>query len=112
MIQSFTAFVGRRHLISGNLAEVALAVKRASQSGAPIVIFNDATGRSLDLDLRGSDEEIVEELFLAALSRFPTGEERARALEYVAGKGKKNRPRAFADVLWALVNTAEFIFNH
>jgi uncharacterized protein len=62
MIQSFTAFVGQQQLISGGLAEVALAVKRAGQPAAPIIIFSDATGRSLDLDLRGSDEEIVARL--------------------------------------------------
>jgi uncharacterized protein len=61
MNQSFTAFEGRRHLVTGTLAEVALAVKRAGEA-APIVIFNDATGRSLDLDLRGSDDEIVARL--------------------------------------------------
>jgi len=71
MIQSFTAFVGQRHLTSGNLAEVALAVKRASQSGIPIIIFNDATGRSLDLDLRGSDEEIIARLPKTALAPAP-----------------------------------------
>ena len=59
MIERFTAFVGPRCLASGTLAEVALAVKRAGQATAPIVIFSDATGRSLDLDLRGSDQEIV-----------------------------------------------------
>jgi uncharacterized protein len=61
MIQSFTAFEGRRRLVTGTLAEVALAVKRAGEA-APIVIFNDSTGRSLDLDLRGSDDEIVARL--------------------------------------------------
>jgi uncharacterized protein len=62
MTETFTAFAGYRRLISGTLAEVALAVKRASQAVAPIIIFNDATGRSLDLDLRGSDQEIVARL--------------------------------------------------
>jgi uncharacterized protein len=65
MIQSFTAFEGRRRLVTGTLAEVALAVKRAGQA-APIIIFNDATGRSLDLDLRGSDDEIIARLPKAA----------------------------------------------
>ena len=46
MIQTFTAFVGSRRLISGTPAEVALAVKRAGQPTAPVVIFDDATGRS------------------------------------------------------------------
>jgi len=62
MTQRFTAFEGQRRLISGTLAEVALAVKRAAQAAAPILVFSDATGRSLDLDLRGSDEDIVARL--------------------------------------------------
>ena len=67
MNQSFTAFEGRRRLVTGTLAEVALAVKRAGEA-APIIIFNDATGRSLDLDLRGSDDEIVARLPKATLA--------------------------------------------
>jgi hypothetical protein len=81
MIQSFTAFEGPRRLISGNLAEVALAVKRASRPAAPIIIFSDATGRSLDLDLRGSDEEIVARLPKTAPTPAPdaqTSEPRGR----------------------------------
>jgi uncharacterized protein len=62
MIQRFTAFEGQRRLVSGTLAEVALAVKRAGQAAFPILIFSDASGRSLDLDLRGSDEEIIARL--------------------------------------------------
>ena len=62
MIQRFTAFEGQRRLISGTLAEVALAVKRAGQAALPIIIFSDSSGRSLDLDLRGSDEEIIARL--------------------------------------------------
>ena len=34
MIQSFTAFEGRRRLVTGTLAEVALAVKRAGAGRA------------------------------------------------------------------------------
>jgi uncharacterized protein len=71
MIQNFTAFVGQKHLTSGNLAEVALAVKRAGQPAAPITIFSDTTGRSLDLDLRGSDDEIIARLPKTALAPAP-----------------------------------------
>lgn len=66
MIQRFTAFTGQRCLTSGTLAEVALAVKRAGQAAVPVVIFSDASGRPLDLDLRGSDQEIVARLPKAA----------------------------------------------
>src|SRR5882672_7096929 len=50
-----------QRLVSGPLAEVALAVLKASQSAAaqPIVIFDDASGRSIDLDLRGNERDIV-----------------------------------------------------
>ena len=56
----FTAFEGHRRLASGPLADVALAIKRAEViAGSPIAIYSDATGRPIDLDLRGSNEEIV-----------------------------------------------------
>jgi uncharacterized protein len=82
MIQSFTVFEGQRRLTTATLPEVALAVKRRGRPDAPIVIFNDATGRSLDLDLRGSDDEIVARLPraepAAALSEAPSSEPRGR----------------------------------
>jgi hypothetical protein len=62
--QRFTAFLGQQRLVSGPLAEVALAVLKASKSAAsePIVIFDDANGRSIDLDLRGTERDIVARL--------------------------------------------------
>jgi hypothetical protein len=61
--QTFTAFEGPRRLVSGPLHEVALAVKRAEQRGSErVAIFSDATGRAIDLDLRGSDDDIVARL--------------------------------------------------
>jgi uncharacterized protein len=63
-ITCFTAFVGHRRLASGSLAEIALAIKKTTKpAGAePILIFDDTSGRSLDLDLRGTDEEILARL--------------------------------------------------
>ena len=57
-----------------------------------------------------SDGDVVEDLFLATLSRFPDDREMKASLTHVAGK--KDRAKAFADVLWALINTREFILNH
>lgn len=60
---SFTAFQGQRRIASGPLADVALAVKHAeTRTMAPIAIYSDATGRPVDLDLRGSDNEITARL--------------------------------------------------
>jgi hypothetical protein len=57
-----------------------------------------------------TDEKAVEELFLATLTRFPTDAEKAEALDYL--KDGKTRMEALQDVLWALINTREFILNH
>ncbi len=81
MIHSFTAFAGQRRLLTGTLAEVALAVKRAGEA-APLIIFNDATGRSLDLDLRGSDSEII-----ARLPKPPPAEPESETTE-PRGRGR------------------------
>src|ERR1700681_1138232 len=62
--QRFTAFIGHQRLASGPLAEVALAVLKAPKGlGAePVIIFDDATGRPIDLDLRGTERDIVARL--------------------------------------------------
>src|SRR6267378_2274436 len=62
--QRFTAFIGHQRLASGPLADVALAMLKAPKGlGAePIVIFDDATGRPIDLDLRGAEQDIVARL--------------------------------------------------
>jgi hypothetical protein len=60
-----------------------------------------------------SDEERVESLFLATLSRLPDDSERARFVEYVASRpSAEERQAALADIFWALLNSAEFTFNH
>ncbi|RQU86587.1 DUF2239 family protein [Burkholderia cenocepacia] len=60
LLPSYTAFDGHRRLASGPLATVALAVRQAAGDAMPgsILIFDDATGRSIDLDLRGTADDI------------------------------------------------------
>ena len=48
--------------------------------------------------------------FLATLSRFPDEKERRAAIDHVKETGR--RKKAFVDMLWALLNTREFIVNH
>jgi Protein of unknown function (DUF1549)/Protein of unknown function (DUF1553) len=57
-----------------------------------------------------TDAEIFEELFLAALTRFPTASEKEAFEQHRASE--TNRETAFVDALWALINTREFILNH
>jgi hypothetical protein len=52
---------------------------------------------------------VLDELFLAALARYPTTEER----QELAGKlSEQNRRAAVEDLLWLLVNHREFLFQH
>lgn len=64
-----TAFVGDRLLLAGPLRDVALAVKGAIEAGGnePVLTFDDATGRVIDIDVRGEQPA-----FLAHLSRSAT----------------------------------------
>jgi len=60
----FTAFLGPNRLAAGPLAEVAIAVMQASRRPAapPIIIFSDASGQPIDLDLRGTEREVIARL--------------------------------------------------
>jgi hypothetical protein len=51
--QPLFAFAGHRLLARGPAAEVVAAVKIATEAGETVLTFDDATGRVVDLDLRG-----------------------------------------------------------
>ncbi len=63
-IKLFTAFEGHRLIVRSSLPEVALTVKAASDAGSTerLLVFDDATGRSVDIDLRGNAEDVRERL--------------------------------------------------
>jgi hypothetical protein len=63
LLKPSIAFHGHRRLASGPLHTVARAVKYANEAGqTPIFIFDDATGGVIDLDPRGTPEEVVTRL--------------------------------------------------
>jgi hypothetical protein len=73
--------------------------------------FNDQGGRLQTLlKSKKSDDEVLEELFLATLTRLPTDGDRKAFREY--RDMVQDRRAAFTDTVWALINTREFILNH
>ncbi len=58
-----SAFEAEKKIAHGDLATVALTVKAATESGAAgILVFDDRSGRVIDINLSGTDEDVVERL--------------------------------------------------
>jgi Protein of unknown function (DUF1553)/Protein of unknown function (DUF1549) len=61
-------------------------------------------------EAKRSTPQMIEELYLAAFSRFPTPQEIANATNYIE---RDTEPRkGVEDLLWTLLNSREFLFNH
>lgn len=73
--------------------------------------IRDKTGRLNRLLSAGkAPDQIIEEFFVAALARPPTASERAEAIKYV--NESADARQGLEDLLWALLNSQEFVFNH
>ena len=86
--KSYVAFAGPERIASGDLRTVALATKAlldANPEGS-VAIFDDATGRVVDLDPRGTPDDVV---------AGPPDDIDASGLEVAAGTAKRRpgRPR-------------------
>jgi hypothetical protein len=58
----------------------------------------------------GTNAQKLESLYLSTLSRLPRAQETERLLQHL--DSQPDARLALADVLWALLNSAEFRFNH
>jgi hypothetical protein len=88
------------------------------QAGVPqaLRLMNSAPmnsgGALLNQVMKSGDTppQVVERLYLAALSRRPTSEESQKLTAYVARHDDARA--AYGDILWALLNSSEFALNH
>jgi len=63
-------------------------------------------------DSEWTTDDLTEYAFRRLLGREATTEESAIARERLDGKAGKERADALADILWALMNTREFLLNY
>jgi len=63
------------------------------------------------LQNRGKPRDTIEGVYLAILSRFPTEDELKVVGAYFQSAGA-NRRGAAVDLIWALINSAEFLYRH
>ncbi len=62
------------------------------------------------LDAKATPDQVIDELFIRALSRRPTPEEMSDLKALVGDAGKD--PAVYEDIFWSLLNSTEFAFNH
>ena len=60
--------------------------------------------------LSQSNTDLVNTLFLAILSRYPTTDESTKAIAQLSGAS--NRNQAVQDLVWSLYNKVDFVFNY
>jgi len=72
----FTLFVGHTRIASGRLDQLALSAKRAieSNSDGAVLIFDNKSGRNIDIDIRGSDKQVLARLQPATSAPAPETE--------------------------------------
>jgi hypothetical protein len=58
------------------------------------------------------DDERIQSLFLATLSRTPDADELALVHNQLAAHSESDKAKVWGDMLWALLNSAEFALNH
>jgi hypothetical protein len=79
-----------------------VVTKRVASEGA-----NTRVGKLLKSDK--TDEQMIEELVLASLSRFPTAGEVEFGKHLIEEKGKN---QGLETMQWVVLNTPEFLLNH
>src|SRR3954465_7654801 len=94
---SWIAFAGTRRIHRGMPADVARAAKLAVDGGEQAVLVFDDASRVVDIDYRGSDEDVITRLGQADDARTRTNgnggaEDASPSLENPAPRGR-GRPR-------------------
>ncbi len=74
----------------------------------------EAKGNAIDqwMAAKTPNDKIIDEAYLAALSRFPTRVEKQKILKVLNAAGDKDRRAALEDMAWAVLSSKEFLFNH
>jgi hypothetical protein len=73
-----------------------------------VLAAKDSRVRRLLDTYKTDNARVVDELFLATLSRPASGEEKQVSLAAI----EKNRVEGAQNLQWALINQVEFFFNH
>jgi hypothetical protein len=87
-------------LMNGNLVKEAVDPNASPRLKQTIAAFPNSPERQIDA------------LYQAVLNRHPSDAERQLMVGHLNSAGASERPRRLGDVLWVLLNSAEFRWNH
>ncbi|MSU04952.1 MAG: DUF1553 domain-containing protein, partial [Pedosphaera sp.] len=73
---------------------------------------DDGRPASLANDTKTSNPLKLRQLYMLAFSREPSTNEIQFAQSYLDKKGDQQKKAAYEDIVWAVLNTKEFLFNH
>ncbi|MCX6882796.1 MAG: S-layer protein, partial [Verrucomicrobia bacterium] len=73
---------------------------------------DDGRPASLANDTKTSNPLKLRQLYMLAFSREPSTNEIQFAQSYLDKKGDQQKKTAYEDIVWAVLNTKEFLFNH
>ena len=112
------AFAAKMNMQGSNATEFeagvlqALTMLNGSETAAATSVVQSSLLSSLEAPWF-TDEDRVDVLLLATLSRLPSDEERRAFSAHVdSAADQEKKQHAFSDILWALLNSAEFMMNH
>ena len=90
-----------------------------------VQVLHIANGKTINEKLRAKDnrisqwlnkkmstEQILDEAYLSALSRYPTATEKKKILSVIREAKETERRELIEDVLWGILSSREFLFNH
>ncbi len=87
-------------LMNGSVVQRAVSPESSGRLKAVLTAFPDDPSRQ------------IEELYLATMSRLPAAEEHRMLDEFFGNAAGPERTKRLGDVLWMLLNSAEFRWNH
>ena len=97
----------RRNEITGTIPQALFMMNSPLAGGA--VDGNGRSSLATMLSKINNDEALTIELYLQCFSREPKPSEIKTCLEYITET--QNRTKAFEDIFWALINSAEFRYR-
>jgi hypothetical protein len=96
-----------RDEVQGSIPQALAMMNGGLVNGAMTSVVRGSGGRGSWLARTPNDDDAISDLYLGTLARSPSERELTTCKEYI--KESNSRTQAYEDLLWTLVNSAEFL---